>query len=320
MNNTHTPHTPDPVRDRVMSTIKMGEARMRPRWHFVLISSIFAVVAFILVLLLVFAISLSIFLLRESGVWFATSFGVRGWFALVSSIPIFYIVFVLFFIVLLELVIRRYPLVYRWPLAGSFLFVAGFIVLGGALLAQTPLHQSLASYARTHTLPAPLDLPYGPSARIALPASLYEGVVVSNKDGVLVIERQDDGLTNSSAADRATGTAMVATSTRKSAADNYVDKGTSDTGTTVRAALDTVIPQKKESDTDQMDKKQGEDKREDAHGEDQGRGKKQTRVVVDPRTRLPQGKSFKIGTRILVEGDRVGTDTVKAFGVRDIDD
>jgi len=45
-----------------------------------------------------------------------------------------------------------------------------------------------------------------------------------------------------------------------------------------------------------------------------------TTVIVDGRTRLPDGVDFSVGTPVVVVGDRLGSSTVQAFGVRESDE
>lgn len=298
---------------------------MRPRWYFVLVSALFALAAFLVLLLLVYAVSLSMFLLRESGVWFATSFGTRGWITFVSSIPVSHVAFIVLFIVVFESLVRRYSLVYQRPLAVSFVIIAAGIVSGGALVAQTPFHEQMASYARTHQLPVPLTLPYGPSTRIARPDNLYEGIVISNEGGVLVIEHSDDVPTIQkedpvSVSVKSVTVPKPATTTRTSIIRS-TDKRARVASTTVAATHDMDSLQKKEDiNKDRKEEKEEKKEEEEKDRENEIRQKKQTRIVIDPGTRLPRGKKFEIGTKVLIEGDRMSTDTVKAFGVRDIDD
>jgi hypothetical protein len=44
-----------------------------------------------------------------------------------------------------------------------------------------------------------------------------------------------------------------------------------------------------------------------------------TTVFFTPRTRFPYGADFSSGEMVVVIGDRVGTNTIEAFGVRDVD-
>jgi len=279
MNNTHSSHTPDPVRERIMNMIKKGDAHMKPRWHFVVISVLFALGVLCTFLVLLYAASLSVFLLHESGVWFAPSFGVRGWLVFARSIPLFQIAFIFLFIFILEAMIRRYALVYRQPLIGSFIFVAALIFLGGIVIGQTPFHRQIASFARGHQLPPPLNIPYGPAMRIARPPDLYEGTVVAKENGALVIEHVSDG-------------------------DSDADDGHTSAVMSAYAQLSTTSKRVHVT----------EDEHSVSHG------KKRTRVLITPHTRLPRRQDFEVGSSVMVEGDRVGTDTIDAFGVRDIDD
>ena len=246
-----------------MSAIKRGSAHMKPRRHFALISLLFASGIAGALLVLLYAASLSVFLLRESGAWFAPSFGLRGWFAFARSVPVSHVALVLLFILIFERLMHRYAFVYRRPLVGSFLIIAGFTALGGVLIAQTPFHAHMASYARTHRLPMPLDLPYGSSARVVLPSDMYKGTVVARKEnGELVIAHKENS-------------------------------------------------ERRQKDTAENEK----------HFEKHSRrGKKESRIVITPHTRLPRKHNFEIGSTVVVQGDRVGTDTIEAFGVRDVDD
>ena len=45
-----------------------------------------------------------------------------------------------------------------------------------------------------------------------------------------------------------------------------------------------------------------------------------TTVILSPKTRLPDGIDFTVGSAVVVEGDTVATGTIQAFGVREIDE
>src|SRR5665213_3408185 len=124
-----THHTKDPasVRQGVMDAIKKGNVQMRPRWHFVLVSTLAALGVFIVLLSLHYIVSLSVFLLRDNGAWFAPSFGGRGWFSLLHSVPWLLILFIIVFIGVLEVLVRRYRFVYRKPLLLSVAIILALI-------------------------------------------------------------------------------------------------------------------------------------------------------------------------------------------------
>ena len=71
-----------------MKAIEAEKVTMRPRWHYVLLSGMAAVGVIVLFLMLLYVVSLGVFFLRESGVWFAPAFGARGWWELLQSLPL----------------------------------------------------------------------------------------------------------------------------------------------------------------------------------------------------------------------------------------
>jgi hypothetical protein len=109
----------DDLKHKVMSLIEKRGVAMRPRWHFVLMSALIAAGALILVVALLYVISLALFFLRESGVWYAPSFGGRGWFVLLHSAPMLLLVLVAVFALLLEILVRKYSFAYRSSLTVS---------------------------------------------------------------------------------------------------------------------------------------------------------------------------------------------------------
>jgi len=231
-----------------MEVIKKSGIHMKPRWYFAAVAGLFALGVLIVLSVLLYAASLSIFLLQESGVWFAPSFGAHGWLVLIGSIPLSHVIFIAICVVLLEALIRRYAVVYRHPIVGSLFVITVLIVAGGMIIAQTSFHHQMAFYARGHHLPPPLATPYGPSFRIARPSGMYEGTIVSMEKGGFVMSFKNDG----------------------------DEDGDDDTAST-------------------------------------------SHIVITPRTRLPYGADFDVGATVVVEGGRVATDTIHAFGVRSID-
>lgn len=311
MNNFHTT---DPMRDHVMDAIKKGEARMKPRWHFVLISVSFTLAVFVTVIILLYAVSLSVFLLRESGVWYVLGFGMQGWFAFLRSIPIAHVVFVLLFVVVLEFLMCRYAFVYQRPLVGSFLVITGFVTLGGVLIAQTPLHHEAVSYVRTHQLPTPLDLSYGFIAHMDLPPDIIEGVVVAEDNVSLTIEYDDrDNHDRKEQEYQVEGRV------------DQQDDHSQDVATST--AQKQFEEKKKQKETEELSEKTEKkeinsdvSEQSEKYEHEKKRGKKKSRVVITPQTKLPHGKTFKVGKTVIVQGNRVATDTIEAFGVRGIED
>lgn len=229
-----------PFAGDIMKAIRAGEIRMRPRWHFLLLSALSIIGAFIVFLTLLYVASLGIFFLRDSGVLFAPSFGLRGWFSLAHSLPWLLIGFLFVFVVILELLVRKFAFVYKKPLLTSVLGIITLILVGGFFIAQTPLHHTVMVSVRRGELPPPVGAIYGVPVRMPRPDDVYHGRILSIAHGGFIIVDEDGAGTTS--------------------------------------------------------------------------------VVVTPQTRLPYGEDFATGTRVMIVGDAVATGTVRAFGVREIDE
>jgi hypothetical protein len=224
----------------VMKAIRDGHVHMRPRWHFLLLSALSITGAFIVLLTLLYVTSLGFFFLRDSGAWYAPSFGTRGWFGLLHSLPWLLILFVAIFIVILELLVRRYTFVYKKPLVISVIVILALVFLGGLAIAQTPLHRMLMLSARRGSLPPELSAMYGHPLRTPPPSDMFNGQIVGlSKSGFVIVDEGGAGTTT---------------------------------------------------------------------------------VVLTPETRLPYGEDFTLGERVVVVGDVSATGTVRAFGVREIDE
>jgi hypothetical protein len=195
MNEEQQSEKSSSVRSGVMDAIQKGRIQMRPRWHFVLLSILALVGVLILFLTLLYVSSLALFFLRDSGVWVAPSFGMRGWWTVVRGVPWFLVFLVAIFILVLELLVRRYAFVYQKPLLASVVGILILIVVGGFAIAQTPMHRQLALSARHGDLPPPLQFWYGDMFRAPQPDELYRGVIISIGDHQFVIVDPGTGTT-----------------------------------------------------------------------------------------------------------------------------
>lgn len=221
-----------------MSVIEKRGVAMRPRWHFLLLSALTAAGVLILVVTLLYIVSLALFFLRETGVWYAPSFGGRGWFVLLNSAPLLLIVLIAMFVVILDVLVRKYSFAYRAPLTVSLGGILLLIFVGGLLVAQTSFHRRLESAAHHGHLPPPIGFWYGKTFRPPPTKEMHRGLIIfkSPKQFVMV---DSDGSTST--------------------------------------------------------------------------------IQINSKTRLPRGEDFEMGDMVIVIGDSVGTDTIRAFGVRSID-
>ncbi|HVU75296.1 MAG TPA: hypothetical protein VHD38_00435 [Candidatus Paceibacterota bacterium] len=177
------------IRETIMERIREGKASMRPRWHFILLSTLTALGIIIALLALLFCVSLVLFFLRESGALYLSGFGSRGWWDLFRSLPFSILILLLVFVIVLEILARRYAFVYKKPLITSVLAILAVVIVGGFVLAQTPLHGQLVVLARHGHLPPPFDSLYRPPFTMH-PDDVYPGEIVIITDvGIVISDR-----------------------------------------------------------------------------------------------------------------------------------
>ncbi len=181
------------IREQILGAIDQGKVQMRPRWHFILKTTLAIVGAGILVLALVYLISFIMFLLRRNGVLFVPEFGFRGWYAFLLSLPWLLIILVCIFIYILETLVRRYAFAYRRPLLYSAFAVTALVIMGGYVVAVTPFHPNIFRYVEKRHTPVagPMYQVYG---RPRSP-EIHSGMIVEfNPEGFVMKNRREEGL------------------------------------------------------------------------------------------------------------------------------
>ena len=180
------------ISEKVISAAKSGKLKMRPKWQFILRASLWLVGVGAVLLALLYLFSLFLFITQRTGIWVAQVFGFRGILIFLTSLPWLLVLAVLVFVIILEILVRRYSFAYRLPLLYSALGVLLVVVVGGIVLAGTPLHDILSHCPRPGSPP-----PAGGLGRIGGPPcgtgiyrdldperlqSIHEGVI-SDFDG-----------------------------------------------------------------------------------------------------------------------------------------
>lgn len=141
------------IHEAVLERIRGGEVTMRPRWHFMLKATLVVAGIALAGLTLLFVVSLAMFALRASGVWFMPAFGWHGFAVFLWSLPKLLILLAIVFIIILELLVRHYAFAYRRPLLISALMVIALALLGGFLVIKTTFHSRLLERAERDRLP-----------------------------------------------------------------------------------------------------------------------------------------------------------------------
>lgn len=138
MNDKQSQPPTSPLQERVLASIRSGKAAMRPRWHFVLKAILLGVGVCIVGLLLLFLASLSFWRFHEA-----------------QRLSVELVLLSIIFIVVLEVLVRRYAFAWRRPLLVSALLILVAALLFGFGLSRTRLHPGLYNYTQRHRLPGP---------------------------------------------------------------------------------------------------------------------------------------------------------------------
>ena len=141
------------VSEQIVETIRSGGVKMRPKWHFALKTILALTGGIILFLTLIYIASFAIFMLRQTGVLFAPTFGFRGGYVFLRSLPWLLISLLVVFIVVLEILVRHYSFAYRRPLLYSVAGIAFLVIAGGYAVAITSFHGRMFRSAERGELP-----------------------------------------------------------------------------------------------------------------------------------------------------------------------
>lgn len=181
------------IKDAILEQIRIGRAKMRPRWHFVLKTALLITGAGILALAILYLASLTLFISRQTGMGSALVFGLRGVGIFLLSLPWLIILLAAVFLVLLEILVKHHSFAYRRPLLYSLFGIIILVLAGGLIIANTGFHRGLSDYARQKRIPFidPLYRGFGRE-----PRHIHTGVITEiTTDGFLVRNRDNEILT-----------------------------------------------------------------------------------------------------------------------------
>lgn len=151
-------NTDNSIKDRVLGLIEKGQTKMKPKWHFVLKTILFILGVVIVFLIALYIASFGLFILDESDLWSVPSFGLAGAYIFIKSLPWLLIAMVLGFLIILQVLVRRYAFAYQRPLVFSAIFI-GVVVIGGSLfLRSLGVHRGILEYSQHHRTPVAYPL------------------------------------------------------------------------------------------------------------------------------------------------------------------
>lgn len=128
------------ISKKIMDEIETGKLQMRPKSFFVARMLLWSIGLGICALSAVFIFSFIIFKLKLQGALVLPELGILGIRDLLLSLPFIIILYVLIFSLVLYWLVKHYAFSYRKPLVYTMLSIVGIVILGGSLVALTPLH------------------------------------------------------------------------------------------------------------------------------------------------------------------------------------
>lgn len=139
--------------NKILDTIKSGEAKMHSRAYF-FAQAVFVVLgAIALFLVILFVATFIIFALQENGGLFATNFGFVGWESFFASLPWTMLLLSLALVLILWLLIRRYSVVYHQPFLYILFIVIIVVSLSCLFISAGFIHGGIYRYALRNPIP-----------------------------------------------------------------------------------------------------------------------------------------------------------------------
>lgn len=163
------------IKENVLTAINSGTVTMRPRWHFVLRAILLVLGVVLSALAVLYLGSFIAFTLRQTGVVFAPGFGSRGWFVFFRSLPWLLIGVAVLFLVVLEVLVRRFSFAHREPLIYLTLGILA-VVIGGSVFIIPLQRAAFRAVRRDHApFPGQFYLNFGAPHFV----DIHRGTVVS---------------------------------------------------------------------------------------------------------------------------------------------
>lgn len=175
MKNMNNSDKNNKIKEIVLAKIKSGQAKMKPRWHFILKSVLLISGIIILSIALFYLASFILFVLRQTGVLFAPAFGLRGIGAFFISLPWILILISIIFVAVLEILVKQYSFAYRKTLLYSLGAIIIFVAAGGWIMFASGMHQNMLERAMNDKLP--VAGPFYKELGFSQPKDIYVGEI-----------------------------------------------------------------------------------------------------------------------------------------------
>lgn len=180
------------IKSTILEFVEKNNITMIPRWKIILYSLLGIGGLFFTFLALVFMVSLIVFVLSKYGFIYMPLFGMGALTESLQALPLLLFICTLALICLVEILARRYAFSFRKPVLITLLGVTLIATFIGFLVALSPLHTEVRSYARDHKIGFVLRQYDRPGPR---DATMLRGVVIATTSGAVTIQLFNDATT-----------------------------------------------------------------------------------------------------------------------------
>lgn len=173
--------------DKIIGTIKNGKAKMHSRAYFVAQAALVVLGAIMLFCLILFIATFIIFALQQNGGFFAANFGPAGWEVFFVSLPWTIFLLSLVLLLILWILLRRYPVVYHQPFLYTLLLLIVVISIVAIFLFPSSIHGGIFRYASRNQMPVISNV-YKFETAPPGGAGIYRGLVVARATSSFILE------------------------------------------------------------------------------------------------------------------------------------
>ncbi len=143
----------DQIKEKILEKIKSGEIKMHSRTYF-LIHTVLLIFSLIIIFFVGwFLISILFFLFNKTGAWHLSIFGIKGFLVFLSSFSWIIIISGLAFLVIFEVMLRKFPIGYRSSLLYSVIFLLAVVLIGNTTIHATGLNNKLHNFLQKKKIP-----------------------------------------------------------------------------------------------------------------------------------------------------------------------
>lgn len=172
------------IKNSILEKIKKGDIKKIPKFIFDLKKMLWALLAVVIFLAVLFIGSFIIFVLQFSGLANLPNFGIFGFQILMGNFP--WILLFLFFVLvlILEILVRRYAFSYKRPLIFSFLIIVAIVSSASFLAWKASLQERIYANFKDDTV-----LQYFYNKYLNPPPEIFHpGTVLSIAENKLILE------------------------------------------------------------------------------------------------------------------------------------